>query len=153
VLAWAAMADQLRWRDHAFAELSVDELYAILALRQQVFVIEQNSVYLDVDGLDPVSRHIWAERPDRAIQGYLRIVPAGAKYAELSLGRIVTAPSARGTGLGRTLIERGLALAGAVPIRIGAQAHLQPFYRDHGFATAGDIYIEDGIPHVEMLRP
>jgi ElaA protein len=146
----------LRWHDRPFGELSVVDLYAILALRGRVFVVEQASAYLDADGLDPASRHLWAEsaRPGRAedIIAYLRIVPAGARYAEVSLGRIVTAPEVRGTGLGRTLVQRGLAAVGAVPVRIAAQAYLERFYGEFGFRRDGDTYLDDGVAHLEMLR-
>jgi ElaA protein len=147
---------ELRWHDRAFGELSVAELYAIIALREQVIVVEQACAYLEADGRDPAARHLWAEaiRPGQAatIWAYLRIVPAGAKFDEVSLGRIVTAPAARGTGLGRALVGRGLAAVGAVPVRISAQAHLERFYGEFGFRRAGESYLEDGIPHIEMLR-
>jgi ElaA protein len=140
----------LQWHDRVFGELSVVDLYAITALRERVFVVEQACAYLDADGLDPVCRHLWAEAED--VVAYLRIVPAGAKFAEVSLGRIVTAPEVRGSGLGRTLVGRGLATVGRVPVRISAQAYLEQFYGDFGFRRAGDNYLEDGIPHLEMLR-
>jgi ElaA protein len=139
------------WHDRMFAELSVAELYAIVELRERVFVVEQNCPYLDADGADRVSRHLWATR-DAAIVAYLRIVPAGVKFPEVSIGRVVIAPEARRTGLGRELMERGFAATGNVPIRIGAQAYLQKFYTELGFATASGLYVEDGIPHYEMLR-
>ena len=101
------------------ARLTPAELYAICALRQRVFVVEQSCVYVDADGYDPPSRHLWAER-EGVLHAYLRIVPAGVKFAEVSLGRVVTAPEARGAGLGRELVRRGLASVGAVPVRIGA---------------------------------
>jgi len=142
----------LTWHLRRFAELTTVELYAIMALRQQVFVVEQKCAYLDADDLDQVSTHLWAERGG-AIAAYLRIVPAGAKFDELSIGRVITAPAARGSGLGRELMKRGIAAAGAVPIRLGAQAHLERFYADLGFVRASDVYDEDGIPHVEMVRP
>jgi len=142
----------LRWREEAFARLTPAELYAICALRQRVFVVEQSCVYVDADGYDPPSRHLWAER-EGVLHAYLRIVPAGVKFAEVSLGRVVTAPEARGAGLGRELVRRGLASVGAVPVRIGAQAHLEKFYGELGFARASDVYDEDGIPHIEMVRP
>lgn len=144
--------NELFWRDCAFGELSVDQLYKIVALRERVFVVEQACVYLDADGYDPASRHLWTEH-EGEIHAYLRIVPAGAKFAELSLGRIITAPEARGTGLGKALVRRGVRAAGGVPIRIAAQAHLERFYGGFGFVRASDLYDEDGIPHVEMLRP
>jgi ElaA protein len=141
----------MRWIDRSFAQLTVPELYAIIALRERVFVVEQNCPYQDADGADPVSHHLWAD-VDGAIHAYLRIVPAGVKYTEVSIGRVITAPEARGTGLGKTLMQRGLALAGAVPVRISAQAHLEKFYVDLGFVRTSDVYDEDGIPHIEMLR-
>ena len=144
---------ELSWHDRSFGELSVGELYAIIALRERVFIVEQNCPYLDADGLDPASRHLWAERAGGAgICAYLRIVPAGAKFEEISLGRIITAPEARGSGLGRTLVRRGLDAVGDVAVRIGAQAHLERFYGEFGFRRASEPYLEDGIPHIEMLR-
>jgi ElaA protein len=143
---------ELTWHVREFADLAVGELYAILALRQRVFVVEQNCAYLDADGVDAASRHLWAERGGE-VAAYLRIVPAGVKFAELSLGRVITAPEARGAGLGRELMKRGIAAAGPVPIRIGAQAHLEKFYGELGFVRASDVYDEDGIPHIEMVRP
>ena len=140
----------LHWHERAFDELTVRELYAIVGLRERVFVVEQACVYLDADGADLVSRHLWAE--DGQIRAYLRIVPAGVKFPETSLGRVITAPEARGTGLGKALVRRGLAAVGAGPVRIGAQAHLERFYGELGFVRASDLYEEDGIPHVEMLR-
>ena len=141
----------LRWHDRAFGELSITELYAIIALRERVFVVEQACAYLDADGYDPVARHLWAEAG--AIQAYLRIMPAGTKFAELSIGRVVTAPEARGTGLGRAVMRRALDAVGPVPVRIGAQAHLERFYGELGFRRASADFVEDGIPHLEMLRP
>ena len=140
----------ITWHLRGFAELTAAELYAIMALREQVFVVEQRCVYQDADGLVLVSRHLWAARP--AIAAYLRIVPAGAKFAEVSIGRVVTAPAARGTGLGRELMKRGIAAAGNVAIRISAQAYLEKFYTELGFTRASDVYDEDGIPHIEMTR-
>lgn len=142
---------ELRWHDRAFAELTIFELHAILELRVRVFVVEQACAYQEVDELDLLARHLWAEADGR-ILAYLRLVPAGAKYDEQSLGRIMTAPEARGRGLGRVLIQRGLALAGGAPLRIGAQAHLERYYGELGFVRASDVYDEDGIPHLEMTR-
>jgi ElaA protein len=140
-----------QWQVRAFDELSARELYAIVQLRELVFVVEQKCVYLDADGLDPVSRHLYATRGDQLV-AYLRIVPAGAKFAEVSIGRVVTAPETRGGGLGRELMQRGLAAVGDLAVRIGAQAHLERFYSELGFVRASEPYDEDGIPHVEMLR-
>ena len=146
------MPDALTWHDRAFAELTTAELYAIVVLRERVFVVEQACAYQDADGYDPRARHLWAERGG-AIVAYLRILPAGEKYAEVSIGRVITAIDVRGTGIGRELMRRGLALAGPVAVRISAQAHLQRFYGEIGFRPVSEIYEEDGIPHIEMLRP
>jgi ElaA protein len=144
---------ELTWHVRTFAELTTAQLYAIMALRQRVFVVEQSCPYLDADGADQASTHVWAERGGGAIAAYLRVVPAGVKFAEVSIGRVITAPEARGTGLGRELMKRGIAAVGGGPIRIGAQAHLEKFYGELGFARASDVYDEDGIPHIEMVRP
>jgi ElaA protein len=143
---------QLRWHQRSFRELTPGELYAIVALRERVFVVEQACAYLDADGRDPVSHHLWAQAEGGAIAAYLRIVPPGEKFAELALGRIVTAPEHRGGGLGHELVRRGLDAVGAVAVRISAQAHLERFYGQHGFDRAGEPYLEDGIPHIDMLR-
>ncbi|HEY1551864.1 MAG TPA: GNAT family N-acetyltransferase [Kofleriaceae bacterium] len=139
------------WHERSFASLTTRELYAIIALRERVFVIEQRCIYLDADGLDPIATHVWASAND-AIVAYLRILPPGARFPEASIGRVIVLASERGTGLGRELMRRGIAIANG-PIRIGAQAHLQRFYGELGFATISDVYDEDGIPHVDMLRP
>lgn len=143
--------DDLHWHDRAFDELTVTELYAIMALRAKVFVVEQAAAYQDLDGWDQVARHVWAE-VDSKIVAYLRIVPAGTTFDEVSIGRVITAAEARGLGLGRVLMRRGLAIAGDVPMRIGAQSHLERFYNELGFVRASDEYIEDNIPHIEMTR-
>ena len=142
---------ELTWHESEFEALTVHQLYAILALRQRVFIVEQRCAYLDADGADQPSRHLWAERAGEIV-AYARIVPAGLKFHELAIGRVITAPELRGTGLGRDLMLRAIASCGRVPIRIGAQAHLEKFYGDLGFVRASDIYDEDGIPHIEMLR-
>jgi ElaA protein len=145
---------ELRWHDKPFAALAVGELYAILALRQRVFVVEQTCPYQDADGVDPVARHRWAAAGGEVV-AYLRIIPPGVTFDELSIGRVVTAPTARGQGLGRQLMRRGIdaviASHGPVPIRIGAQAHLEDFYGELGFVRTSEVYLEDDIPHVEML--
>jgi ElaA protein len=148
------MSIAMRWYDRSFAELTTTELYAIIALRERVFVIEQACLFLECDGVDPVSRHVWAD--DGGIHAYLRVVPAGARYDEVSIGRVVTAPEARRGGLGKELMARGFASVrahhGDVPIRIGAQAYLERFYTALGFRRVSDNYDEDGIPHLYMLR-
>ena len=143
----------LQWHDRAFADLTVQELYAILALRDQVFVVEQKCIYLEADGHDPAARHLWATAADGAIHAYIRILPAGEKCAEGALGRVIVAPAARGTGLGKELMRRGLAAVGPVPVRIAAQTYLERFYNELGFHRVADPYDEDGISHVDMIRP
>jgi len=139
------------WFDRSFGELTTEQLYRIVELRARVFVVEQRCVYLDADGVDRVARHVWAE--SGPIDAYLRIVPAGVKFAEVSIGRVVVAPHARGTGLGKELMLRGIAAADGVPIRIGAQAHLERFYAELGFVRASENYDDDGIEHLDMRRP
>jgi ElaA protein len=150
------MSVEPRWRCLPFSGLSPHALYDLLRLRTEVFVMEQNCVFQDMDGADPACHHLLGER-DGALLAYARLVPAGLKFAEASIGRVVSDPSTRGTGMGHALMREAVAqlhaLWGAQPIRIGAQAHLQGFYRQHGFEPDGPIYIEDGIDHVEMLRP
>jgi ElaA protein len=138
------------WYERPFRELSTGELYAILEARSQVFVVEQRCMYQDVDGLDRVARHVWAVDGGE-LRAYLRILPAGVKYAEVAIGRVLVAQPMRGTGLGRELMRRGLASAGA-PVRLSAQAYLERFYAELGFRRVSDIYDDAGIPHVEMLR-
>ena len=149
------MSGALNWRCEAFATLKPQTLYDLLRLRTEVFVIEQNCVFQDMDGADPACHHLLGER-DGAVLAYARLVPAGLKFPEASIGRVVSDPAQRGTGLGHALMREAVAqlqaLWGPRPIRIGAQARLQGFYRQHGFETEGPIYIEDGIDHVEMLR-
>jgi ElaA protein len=142
----------LDWFDRAFTELTTRELYSILSIREAIFVVEQQCRYLEADGLDPVARHLWAAEGD-SVLAYLRILPAGDKFAEVGIGRVLVAPSARGTGLAREIMRRGLAAVGPVAVRIAAQAHLERFYGTLGFLRAGEPFVEDGIPHVEMLRP
>jgi ElaA protein len=144
---------ELTWFERGFAELTPAQLYAIVRLRERVFVVEQNCVYVDADGIDPVSRHLWAEATGGEIAAYLRVVPAGVKHPEVSIGRVITAPEHRGAGLGKELMKRGIAATGHVAIRIGAQAHLERFYGELGFARSSEPYLEDGIPHIEMVRP
>ena len=145
---------ELSWHERSFADLKTAQLYAIVALRERVFVVEQNCAYLDADGIDLRSRHMWAEH-DGVLHAYLRIVPAGLKFEEISIGRVIVAPEARSTGLGRELMRRGISAANGThePIRVGAQAHLEKFYGSLGFVAASPPYLEDNIPHLEMLRP
>lgn len=149
----------LTWTCAALPELPAARAYAVLRLRSEVFVVEQACAYLDLDGKDllPGVWQLFASAPDGTLLACLRGLAPGLSFAEPSLGRVATARAARGSGLGRELMRRGIeVLQSRHPgqaIRIGAQAYLIPFYESLGFAVASPEYDEDGIPHVEMLRP
>lgn len=144
------------WNWAHFTDLASRDLYDIMALRTAVFIVEQRCAYQDPDGVDRVSHHLWSRGMDGEVSAYLRVVPPNVKYAEPSLGRIVTSSSARRTGLGRALVREGITRLeqthGPVSIRIGAQKYLLDFYRQFDFVSTGHEYPEDGIAHVEMLR-
>jgi ElaA protein len=145
------------WLWSRFDELGVHALYDALALRCRVFVLEQGP-YLDPDGLDPHAWHLLGRDDAGALVAYLRVVDPRLKFDEPSIGRVVTAPEVRRSGTGRALMREGLRrCAEAWPgrgVRISAQSHLQRLYREFGFETVSEEYLEDGIPHVEMLwRP
>ncbi len=149
------MSLALHWRWCRFEALTLDELYDALALRCRVFVLEQGP-YLDPDGLDRQSFHLLGHDAQGVLQAYLRVVDPGVKYAEPSIGRVITSPEARGTGLGHALVAEGVARCVAAwpgqGIRISAQAHLGAFYAAHGFVPQGEVYDEDRIPHQQMWR-
>ena len=147
---------ELTWRCCAFDALTLRELQYILMARQQVFGLEQNCVYQDIDGCDETSHHLAAWSPrEQMPMAYARLVDPGVKYTEPSIGRVVTIAAARGTGLGRELMRRAIAetrsLFPGQGIRISAQSRLEKFYCDFGFSVVGESYLEDGIPHTEML--
>ena len=149
----------IEWQWRSFAELGNTELYEVLAQRQQVFILEQQCFYNDFDGLDQQAHHLLGWRTvdgQRRLAAYLRCLAPGAKYAEMSLGRVLTTRAARGTGAGRELLARGIEHAcrqhPGHRIRIGAQAYLERFYQSFGFETVSAPYDEDGILHVDMLR-
>lgn len=149
---------ELHWHARRFHELSVDELYAMLRLRAEVFVVEQQCVYLDPDGKDvhPGAIHLLGIADGGTLAAYLRILPAGLAYPQASFGRVLTAPAYRGLRLGDPMLREALAVIDrawpGADIQIGAQAHLQHFYARHGFDVSSAPYVEDGIPHVDMLR-
>jgi ElaA protein len=139
-----------------FYELSLDELYAILALRQEVFIVEQNCPFLDADGKDTIAMHLMIFDTNQNLVAYTRLYDKDAYYqGYTSIGRVVTSPKARGDGLGRVLMEKSiekvLTLFGQAPIKIGAQKYLEKFYESLGFELTGNDYIEDGIPHTYMI--
>lgn len=147
----------LRWTFARMPELGVDALYDWLAVRSRVFSVEQQCAYLDPDGVDREAWHLLGHDDAGRLLAGLRLVDPGVKYAEPSIGRVITAPEARGTGLGRVLLAEGLRRADAAwpghGNRISAQSHLARFYAGFGYVAQGADYLEDGIPHVEMLRP
>lgn len=147
----------IRWQDLHHSELTVSELYALLKLRCEVFVVEQNCVYLDVDGDDLVgeNRHLLGWR-DNQLVAYARILKSEGDFAPVVIGRVIVSAAVRGEKLGYQLMERAVASCSLhwpqSPIYLGAQAHLQNFYRHFGFAPVTDVYDEDGIPHIGMAR-
>jgi ElaA protein len=148
------MTAAVTWSEKPFAELSNSALYEILQLRQLVFVVEQQCVYLDVDGHDPRCWHL-AGHDLHGLVAYARLIPPGLLGAEVSIGRVATDPRARGSGVGKLLMQQAIEhvtrrWGGAIVI--SAQAYLQRFYRDFGFVAVGKEYLEDGIPHIEMRR-
>lgn len=137
-------------RTASFQDLEIGTLYAILKLRSDVFVVEQECAYPDLDGRDdePGTRHLWISRGDQ-IRAYLRILDDGDA---MRIGRVVTAPEARGAGLAGELVDAALTVIGNRPSVLDAQAHLVRFYAKFGYQQTGPEYLEDGIPHVPMFR-
>jgi ElaA protein len=149
----------IEWQWLAFSDIPVADLYEVLYQRQQVFVLEQKCLYPDIDGYDQAAHHLMAWHTvdgKRELAAYLRCIAPGVKYTEMSLGRVLTAPSARGSGIGRKLLEQGIARAEALHpghrFRIGAQQYLEKFYASFGFNTVTAPYDEDGIMHIDMVR-
>ncbi|TMH37044.1 MAG: GNAT family N-acetyltransferase [Betaproteobacteria bacterium] len=146
------------WQWRRFSELTADELYALLAARSKVFVIEQNCSFLDADGYDMHAWHLmgWADEP-QVLAAYLRLLEPGCKFAEPSIGRVLTTAAFRNCGLGREAMHRALRQASlrypGRPVRISAQARLERFYCGMGFRAVSEPYQEDGIVHLDMLRP
>lgn len=139
-----------------FQQLTTRELYDIMVLRQEVFVVEQNCPYLDADGKDLDSWHVLVRNDNGQLVAYTRLLPEGLSYAGYSsIGRVVTDPAVRGGGAGRELMQRSIALCrhlfGPLPIKIGAQTYLLRFYESLGFVSTGEDYLEDGIPHTKMV--
>ena len=145
----------INWITKRFEELTVHELYSILRLRSEVFVVEQNCVFQDMDNKDQSSYHLMGWEKDVLI-AYTRLVPPGVSYEMASIGRVITSQSARGSGIGKLLMEKSIdeaeRLFGKAPIKIGAQLYLREFYQSLGFIQSSDVYDEDGIDHIEMIR-
>ncbi|HWL40059.1 MAG TPA: GNAT family N-acetyltransferase [Gemmatimonadaceae bacterium] len=150
---------QVAWQWSRFEDLRPEELYEVVRLRESVFIVEQNCAYPDADGRDPAAWHLlgWTrdDEPRRLI-AYARVFEPGVRYAEGSVGRVVTATEVRRTGVGRALMLEALRrleeLAPGQPTRLAAQRYLEKFYAGFGFTTASAPYEEDGIIHLDMLR-
>lgn len=144
------------WCIRQFDELSVESLYQLMAIRQEVFIVEQNCPYLDADGKDLDCMHIMGYN-EIGMVATARIVPPNISYAEVSIGRVATSMAVRRQGVGIELMETCLIAInnkyGNVPIRISAQTYLLKFYQSFGFEPTGKEYLEDGIPHTELLKP
>ena len=145
----------IEWDCLPFDQLSAEQLYAVLQLRSEVFVVEQACIFQDMDGADAQALHLLGNLQGTLV-AYARCLDAGCKFVEASIGRVATRAAVRGTGAGHALMRQAIACLsnawGMQAIRIGAQAHLEGFYRQHGFLQAGPVYLEDGIAHIDMLR-
>lgn len=145
----------IKWTCKSFDELNLREWYNISMLRQQVFIVEQYCPYLDADGKDLKAHHLIGENQNGELLAYARLLPINISYEnKASIGRIVASDKARGTGIGKELLEKSIEwmqkLYGTTPIKIGAQGYLEKFYHKFGFQTVSDVYLEDGIPHIDM---
>ena len=145
----------MRFELKQFDALTPQELYGIIWLRNEVFVVEQQCVFQDADYKDYKAWHLMGFDADNQLIAYCRLLPRGVSYAEASIGRVVVHPAVRRTGAGKKLMQQAIAHCkkkfGTGPIRIGAQLYLKRFYESFGFRTEGAIYLEDGIEHIEML--
>lgn len=139
-----------------FDQLTPQTLYALLRLRSEVFVVEQNCVFLDADNKDQYCHHLLAWNHAGELAACVRLVPPGISYPQMSIGRVASSPSARRTGAGRFIMQQAIleiqSLYRPGPIRIGAQQYLQQFYESFGFVQSSKTYLEDNIPHIEMIR-
>lgn len=147
----------VEWRLYSFGQLERSQLYAVLAARVAVFVVEQDCPYQDLDGQDEVGLHLVGWGADNEVAAYARILPPGTRFEQPSIGRVLTSLSVRRTGIGRDLMRRAIASTRerypGSPIRLSAQCYLERFYEDLGFSVVSAPYEEDGIPHVEMQLP
>ncbi|MBK9013506.1 MAG: GNAT family N-acetyltransferase [Saprospiraceae bacterium] len=147
----------ISYRCKPFYELTAPQLYSIMTLRQEVFIVEQNCAYLDADGKDLKGYHLTGYDDDGKLVAYARLLPKGVSYDNfVSIGRVVTSPSVRGTGAGQSLMKEALncmdALFPGESIKLGGQSYLRNFYESFGFVVSGEEYLEDDIPHLPMVR-
>lgn len=149
------MKQELNWKVNPFSELTIDSLYKILHLRCEVFIVEQDTPYLDTDYKDQKAIHVQGYIDDKLV-AYCRLFSAGDYFTEASIGRVIVAKDYRKYSYGHDLMRQALKLCsselGEETILISAQAHLEQFYASHGFTKASDPYLEDGIPHIRMRR-
>jgi ElaA protein len=147
-----------QWEVKTFQQLTVDELFDVLKLRVDVFVVEQQCAYRELDDHDrhPETRHLSGQNEFGHLIAYARLLPPGLRYPEVNLGRFVVKADFRKQGVGHQLLQAALkGISGCWPkatIRISAQDYLQAFYAQYGFLRVSEVYLEDGIPHVEMLK-
>ncbi|WP_133272116.1 GNAT family N-acetyltransferase [Hymenobacter radiodurans] len=146
----------LSWTSKQFNDLSLAELYELLQLRSEVFVVEQACAFQDIDGQDMAAYHLLGHTSDGKLAAYARLFDAGIAYEEVSIGRVIVAPAFRRFGLGQELMRQAIAHCeqhfAPQPIKIGAQQYLEKFYGGFGFVQCGEMYLEDGIPHIPMRR-
>ena len=146
----------INWTFKAYDELTRDDVFDVFKLRKEVFVVEQACIYPDIDDVDKLSHHLLARDGKDRLSAYLRLIPPAGQYDGPAIGRVVTAPHARGQGLGRELMQQGIRAAQShfptQPIHISAQTYLRRFYSKLGFVAQGDAYDEDGIEHIHMVR-
>lgn len=145
----------LDWQTKHYPDLLLNEFHDIIALRMAAFVVEQNCPYQDLDGKDKKAYHIFCRDGKGDIVATARILPPGIAYNDVAIGRVVVSESIRGNGVGHELMKHAIEFSqqefGNEPIRISAQKHLEAYYNKHQFESTGKEYLEDGIPHVEML--
>ncbi len=145
----------MNWTLKPFADLTPKELYNILQLRNEVFIVEQNCPYQDLDNKDIYAYHLMGTKENKLI-AYSRLLAPGISYSESSIGRVVSSPAARKTGMGKELMKESIEqiqnLFHTDTIRIGAQLYLKKFYESFGFIQQGEPYLEDNIPHIIMLK-
>ncbi len=145
----------IKWLCKSFNELKPNELYAVLRLRSEVFVVEQNCVFLEIDNKDQIAYHLLGYKDDDLV-AYTRLLDKNTAYKLMSIGRVVTSPKYRGTGAGKALMEESIKrcyeLFGKDDIKIGAQLYLRKFYESLGFKQSSEMYLEDDIEHIEMIK-
>ena len=148
---------KIEWEIKTFDRLCIDELYALLKLRVDVFVVEQNCVYPELDEKDrhPDTLHLFGRNESRELVAYLRILPPGLSFSRPGIGRVVVSKKNRGQGFCRIMVQRAVDQAGrswpGMGIKISAQVYLEAFYQSYGFEKVSEPYLEDGIPHLEMV--